>query len=71
MLNASLQQTDPEVFDIIECEKERQRTTLCLIASEVDTFAQKFSVQQTTIHLELYVKVRHGRSRLSHVEQIL
>ena len=33
-LNAPLSQTDPELFDIIEHEKKRQRTSLCLIPSE-------------------------------------
>jgi glycine hydroxymethyltransferase len=33
-MNRSLQETDPEVYDIIEKEKERQRTNLVLIASE-------------------------------------
>eukprot|EP00941_MAST-03F_sp_MAST-3F-sp1_P003331 g3331.t1 len=33
-LNASLASTDPEVFDIIEKEKNRQRNSICLIASE-------------------------------------
>ena len=33
-LNAGLADTDPEVIDIIEHEKQRQRNSLCLIASE-------------------------------------
>ena len=33
-LNAPLSQTDPELFDIIEHEKRRQKTSLCLIPSE-------------------------------------
>jgi glycine hydroxymethyltransferase len=33
-LNKSLQETDPELFDIIENEKDRQRDSLVLIASE-------------------------------------
>jgi len=33
-LNQSLAETDPELFDIIEKEKRRQRTNLVLIASE-------------------------------------
>jgi hypothetical protein len=34
-LNKSLEATDPALFDIIEKEKQRQRTNLVLIASEV------------------------------------
>jgi hypothetical protein len=34
-LNQSLEQSDPELFDIMEREKHRQRTNLVLIASEV------------------------------------
>lgn len=34
-LNRPLGEADPEVFDIIEHEKRRQRSTLALIASEV------------------------------------
>ncbi len=34
-LNQSLETSDPELFDIIEKEKHRQRTNLVLIASEV------------------------------------
>ena len=34
MLNAPLSETDPELFNLIELEKQRQRNTLCLIASE-------------------------------------
>lgn len=34
-LNASLQETDPALFDIIEKEKQRQRNCISLIASEV------------------------------------
>lgn len=34
-LNKSLKETDDELFDIIEKEKRRQRSTLALIASEV------------------------------------
>jgi glycine hydroxymethyltransferase len=33
-LNKSLSETDPELFGIIEKEKERQRNSLVLIASE-------------------------------------
>ncbi len=33
-LNASLAESDPVLFDIIEKEKHRQRTNLVLIASE-------------------------------------
>lgn len=33
-LNQPLAVTDPELFDIIECEKKRQRDSLVLIASE-------------------------------------
>jgi len=33
-LNASLEETDPELFDIIEHEKRRQQRSLCLIPSE-------------------------------------
>ena len=33
-LNQPLSATDPELFDIIECEKKRQRDSLVLIASE-------------------------------------
>ena len=33
-LNASLSSTDPELFDILEKEKHRQRVSLALIASE-------------------------------------
>lgn len=33
-MNKSLQETDPELYHIIEDEKIRQRDTLCLIASE-------------------------------------
>jgi len=38
-LNQSLQETDPEIFDLIEHEKRRQRNSLVLIASE--NFASK------------------------------
>ena len=34
-LNDDLESTDPELFGIIEKEKERQRDSFCLIASEV------------------------------------
>lgn len=34
VLNAPLKETDPQLFDIIEREKQRQRTNLVLIASE-------------------------------------
>lgn len=34
-LNKTLRETDDELFDIIEKEKRRQRSTLALIASEV------------------------------------
>jgi len=34
MLNAPLEQTDPELFDIMEHEKRRQQTSLVLIPSE-------------------------------------
>jgi len=33
-LNSSLEETDPELFDIIEHEKRRQQRSLCLIPSE-------------------------------------
>lgn len=33
-MNAPLKETDPELFDIIEHEKQRQRDSLNLIASE-------------------------------------
>lgn len=35
VLNAPLSETDPELFDIIEKEKKRQRDNIVLIASEV------------------------------------
>ncbi|KAI8582316.1 hypothetical protein K450DRAFT_228397 [Umbelopsis ramanniana AG] len=34
LLNSRLKDTDPEMFDIIEKEKKRQRTGICLIPSE-------------------------------------
>jgi glycine hydroxymethyltransferase len=34
-LNASLDETDPVLFDILEHEKRRQRESICLIPSEV------------------------------------
>jgi glycine hydroxymethyltransferase len=34
-MNASLESTDPEIFDIIEKEKQRQRESIVLIPSEV------------------------------------
>jgi len=34
MLNAPLSESDPELWDIMEHEKRRQRTSLCLIPSE-------------------------------------
>jgi len=34
-LNEPLSKTDPKVFDLIEKEKQRQRNTIDLIASEV------------------------------------
>ncbi|KAK9695490.1 Serine hydroxymethyltransferase, cytosolic, partial [Basidiobolus ranarum] len=34
LLNARLTEVDPEVFDIIEKEKTRQRDGICLIPSE-------------------------------------
>lgn len=34
MLNAPLSETDPDLWDIMEHEKRRQRTSLCLIPSE-------------------------------------
>jgi len=34
-LNKSLEETDPELFDIVEHEKARQRDSIVLIASEV------------------------------------
>ncbi|KAF4660456.1 Serine hydroxymethyltransferase, cytosolic [Perkinsus chesapeaki] len=34
LMNTHLKEADPTVFDIIEHEKERQRTNVCLIASE-------------------------------------
>jgi len=33
-MNARLEETDPELFNIIEMEKKRQQTSLCLIPSE-------------------------------------
>lgn len=33
-LNKSLNETDPELFEIMELEKKRQRNSLVLIASE-------------------------------------
>lgn len=36
-LNKPLRETDPELYDIIEREKRRQRNTISLIASEVGT----------------------------------
>merc|ERR1719382_1005468 len=33
-LNASLEETDPELFDIVEMEKRRQQRSLVLIPSE-------------------------------------
>jgi glycine hydroxymethyltransferase len=33
-LNKSLKESDPELYNIIEDEKIRQRDTICLIASE-------------------------------------
>jgi glycine hydroxymethyltransferase len=38
-MNATLEELDPELFDIIECEKKRQRTGLELIPSENFTSA--------------------------------
>lgn len=38
-MNAPLEKTDPELMDIIEREKQRQRTNLVLIASEVSMLA--------------------------------
>ena len=37
-LNEDLQTTDPELYAIIEKEKERQRDSFCLIASEVQRY---------------------------------
>merc|ERR1719326_1549064 len=34
MLNSPLAETDPELWDIMEREKQRQRESLCLIPSE-------------------------------------
>lgn len=34
-LNAGLSETDPELFDALEHEKQRQRESICLIPSEV------------------------------------
>ena len=34
MLNAPLAETDPELWDIMEHEKRRQKTSICLIPSE-------------------------------------
>jgi len=34
-LNADLEHTDPDLFDILEHEKRRQRDSVCLIPSEV------------------------------------
>jgi len=34
MMNTSLQDSDPELFDIMEKEKRRQKTSICLIPSE-------------------------------------
>ncbi len=35
LLNTALEKSDPEMFDIIEKEKQRQRDSLALIPSEV------------------------------------
>ena len=37
-LNQPLSETDPELFDIMEREKLRQRQSVVLIASEVNRF---------------------------------
>lgn len=41
-LNKPLSETDPELFDIIEREKQRQRDSICLIASENFTSVSVF-----------------------------
>ncbi len=40
-LNANLDETDPDLFDILEHEKRRQRDSVCLIPSEVRAVHEK------------------------------
>ena len=47
-LNDDLENTDPELFAIIEDEKTRQRDSFCLIASEV---AQQLRTLVTVIRI--------------------
>jgi hypothetical protein len=70
-------ETDPELFDIIEREKQRQRNCISLIASEVrGGFSRPPSVVIFGIHersddVELYVDRRAGCAGIGHVEQVL
>ena len=45
MLNAPLAETDPDLWDIMEQEKRRQRTSLVLIPSENFTSTSTGSVE--------------------------
>ena len=48
-LNEDLQTTDPELYAIIEKEKERQRDSFCLIASEVQRY--RYAILFDSIHI--------------------
>lgn len=50
-MNASLEESDPELMNIIEREKQRQRTNLVLIASEVRAMVNKETRDLTSILL--------------------
>jgi hypothetical protein len=80
-LNRRLVETDPELFDIIEKEKLRQRQSIVLIASEVLglSFTSSFPTFVLTSAFvspllraaELHLALCLRRSRIVHEQQVL
>lgn len=77
----SLEEQDPEIFNLIEAEKNRQWKCLELIASEVRVFLFSSLHQNATAFTdsppftnvtltELYVACSHGLPRLLFDEQV-
>ena len=68
VLNMSLNQVDPEIFDIIEREKQRQRVSIDLIPSEV-----RLNCPWSLTHRpkEFHESGGHASSGLNHAEQVL
>ncbi|RUS29360.1 serine hydroxymethyltransferase-domain-containing protein, partial [Jimgerdemannia flammicorona] len=66
-LNQPLAENDPEIYNIIEKEKKRQRDSIVLIPSEVHRD------MSGSMHIvsEFYLARCHGRPRLGDAEQVL